>query len=94
MEHKEYLKRLFNHIESKGYTIECECEGEDITKDDALTQVDEAVIYIIDKDGHSLGWIHWTYWNDWDESIADYTLELEKILELDKFIDGIMKEVA
>ena len=29
MEHTEYLKRLFNHIESKGYTIECECEGEE-----------------------------------------------------------------
>ena len=85
--HRKYLQSLFDHIEAKGYTIECECEGEEITKDDALYQVDEAVIYIIDKDGHSLGWIHWTFWNDWDESISDYTLELENILGLDKFID-------
>ena len=86
MKHTEYLKRLFNHIESKGYTIECECEGEGITKDEALTQVDDAHIYIIDKDNHSLGWIYWTYWNDWDESISDYTIELDKILNLEGFI--------
>ena len=91
MEHTEYLKRLFNHIESKGYIIECECEGEEITKDEALTQVDDAHIYIIDKDNHSLGWIYWTYWNDWDESISDYTLELEKILGLDQFIEWNVK---
>ena len=87
MKHIEYLKRLFNYIESKGYTVDCECEGEGITKDEALTQVDETAIYVIDKDGYSLGWIYWTYWNDWDESISDYTLELEKILKLDEFIE-------
>jgi len=87
MTHKKYLKELFKLIEGKGYTIECECEHEPITKDEALTQVDECVIYVIDKDGHSLGWIYWTFWNDWDESISDYTLELEKILNLDDFIN-------
>ena len=86
MEHTEYLKRLFNHIESKGYIIECECEGEEITKDEALTQVDETAIYVIDKDGHCLGWIYFLFWNDWDESISDYTLELDTILNLDGFI--------
>ena len=86
MTHKQYLKELFKLIEGKGYTIECECEGEEITKDEALTQVDETVIYVIDKDGHSLGWIYFLFWNDWDESISDYTLELEKILNLDGFI--------
>ena len=91
MEHTKYLKRLFNYIESKGYTIDCECEGEGITQHEALTQVDDAVIYVIDKDGHSLGWIYWTYWNDWDESISDYTLELEKILKLDEFIEWNVK---
>ena len=91
MEHTKYLKRLFNHIESKGYTIDCECEGEGITQHEALTQVDDAHIYIIDKDGYSLGWIYWTYWNDWDESISDYTLELEKILKLDEFIEWNVK---
>jgi len=87
MTHKQYLKELFKLIEGKGYTIECECEGEEITKDEALTQVDETAIYVIDKDGHSLGWIYWTFWNDWDESISDYTLELEKLLNLDDFIN-------
>jgi len=87
MTHRQYLKELFKLIEGKGYTIECECEHEPITKDEALTQVDDAVIYVIDKDGHSLGWIYWTFWNDWDESISDYTLELEKILNLDDFIN-------
>jgi len=91
MKHTEYLKRLFNHIESKGYTVDCECEGEGITQHEALTQVDDAHIYIIDKDGYSLGWIYWTYWNDWDESISDYTLELEKILKLDEFIEWNVK---
>jgi hypothetical protein len=86
MTHQKYLKELFKLIEGKGYTIECECEGEEITKDEALTQVDETVIYVIDKDGHSLGWIYFLFWNDWDESISDYTLELEKILNLDGFI--------
>jgi len=87
MTHQKYLKELFKLIEGKGYTIECECEGEEITKDEALTQVDETAIYVIDKDGHSLGWIYWTFWNDWDESISDYTLELEKLLNLDDFIN-------
>ena len=87
MTHKKYLKELFKFIEGKGYTIECECEGEEITKDEALTQVDETAIYVIDKDGHSLGWIYFLFWNDWDESISDYTLELEKILGLDDFIN-------
>ena len=91
MKHIEYLKRLFNYIESKGYTVDCECEGEGITQDVALTQDDDAHIYIIDKDGYSLGWIYWTYWNDWDESINDYTLELEKILKLDEFIEWNVK---
>jgi len=91
MGHTEYLKRLFNHIESKGYTVDCECEGEGITQNEALTQVNDAHIYIIDKDGYSLGWIYWTYWNDWDESISDYTLELEKILKLDQFIEWNVK---
>ena len=86
MTHKKYLKELFKLIEGKGYTIECECEGEEITKHEALTQVDETAIYVIDKDGHSLGWIYFLFWNDWDESISDYTLELEKILGLDDFI--------
>jgi hypothetical protein len=86
MTHQKYLKELFKLIEGKGYTIECECEGEEITKDEALTQVDETAIYVIDKDGHSLGWIYFLFWNDWDESISDYTLELEKILNLDGFI--------
>jgi|TARA_R100001460_G_scaffold91954_1_gene133828 hypothetical protein len=89
MTHRQYLKELFKLIESKGYKIECECEGMEITKDEALTQVDETAIYVIDKNGHSLGWIYWTFWNNWDESISDYTLELEKILKLDKFIDTI-----
>ena len=87
MTHQKYLKELFKFIEGKGYTIECECEGEEITKDEALTQVDETAIYVIDKDGHSLGWIYFLFWNDWDESISDYTLELEKILGLDDFIN-------
>jgi len=87
MTHRQYLKELFKLIEGKGYTIECECEGEEITKDEALTQVDETAIYVIDKDGHSLGWIYFLFWNDWDESISDYTLELEKILGLDDFIN-------
>jgi len=87
MTHQQYLKELFKLIEGKGYTIECECEGEEITKDEALTQVDETAIYVIDKDGHNLGWIYWTFWNDWDESISDYTLELEKLLNLDDFIN-------
>ena len=87
MTHKQYLKELFKLIEGKGYTIECECEHEPITKDEALTQVDECVIYVIDKEGYSNGWIYWTFWNDWDESISDYTLELEKILNLDDFIN-------
>ena len=87
MTHKQYLKELFKLIEGKGYTIECECEGEEITKDEALTQVDETAIYVIDKDGHSLWGIYWTFWNDWDESISDYTLELEKLLNLDDFIN-------
>lgn len=91
MEHTKYLKRLFNYIESKGYTVDCECEGEGITQHEALTQVDDAHIYIIDRDGYSLGWIYWTYWNDWDESISDYTLELEKILKLDEFIEWNIK---
>ena len=84
--HKKYLNKLFNHIEKSGYTFECECEGEEITKDEALTQVDHTHIYIIDKDGHSLGWIYWTFWNDWDESISDYTLDFDKILDLDNWI--------
>ena len=91
MQHTKYLKRLFNYIESKGYTVDCECEGEGITQHEALTQVDDAHIYIIDKDGYSLGWIYWTYWNEWDESISDYTLELEKILKLDEFIEWNVK---
>jgi hypothetical protein len=86
MTHQKYLKELFKLIEGKGYTIECECEGEEITKDEALTQVDETAIYVIDKDGHSLGWIYFLFWNDWDESISDYTLDLDKILNLDGFI--------
>lgn len=86
MTHKQYLKELIKLIESKGYTVDIECEGEPITQHEALTQVDDAHIYIIDKDGYSLGWIYWTYWNDWDESISDYTLELDKILNLDGFI--------
>jgi hypothetical protein len=32
MTHQKYLKELFKFIEGKGYTIECECEGEEITK--------------------------------------------------------------
>ena len=91
MTHRQYLKELFKLIEGKGYTVDCECEGEGITKDEALTQVDDAHIYIIDKDGYSLGWIYWTFWNDWDESISDYTLELEKILKLDEFIEWNVK---
>ena len=87
MTHKQYLKELFKLIEGKGYTIECECEHEPITKDEALTQVDECVIYVMNKKGYSQGWIYWTFWNDWDESISDYTLELEKILNLDDFIN-------
>ena len=63
MTHQKYLKELFKFIEGKGYTIECECEGEGITKDEALTQVDETAIYVIDKDGHSLGWIYFLFWN-------------------------------
>lgn len=87
MTHRKYLKELFKFIEGKGYTIKCECEGEEITQDEALTQVDETAIYVIDKDGHCLGWIYFLFWNDWDESISDYTLELEKILNLDDFIN-------
>lgn len=87
MTHKQYLKELFKLIEDKGYTIECECEHEPITKDEALTQVDECVIYVMNKKGYSQGWIHWTFWNDWDESISDYTLELDTILNLDDFIN-------
>jgi hypothetical protein len=89
--HKKYLQSLLHHIDDKGYTVECECEGEEITPFEAMHDVDETIIYIIDKDGHSLGWIHFSFWNDWDESISDYTLELENILELDKFIDSQTK---
>jgi hypothetical protein len=91
--HQKYLTKLFNHIEKSGYTFECECEGEEITKDEALTQVDDTHIYIIDKNEHSLGWIYWTFWNDWDESISDYTLDFDKILDLDNWISKTIKEV-
>ena len=88
MTHRQYLKKLFKLIEGKGYTIECECEHEPITKDDVLNhQVDDATIYILDKDRLDIGWIYWTFWNDWDESISDYTSELDKILNLDDFIN-------
>jgi predicted RNA-binding protein with EMAP domain len=91
MNHKKYLQSLLHHIDDKGYKIECECEGEEITPYEAMHDVDEVVINIIDKDGHSLGWVHFAFYNDWDESIGDYTLELENILELDKFIDSQIK---
>jgi|13_taG_2_1085334.scaffolds.fasta_scaffold80163_2 hypothetical protein len=86
MTHRQYLKELFKLIESKSYTVDIECEGEPITKDEALTQVDECVIYVIDKEGYSNGWIHWTFWNDWDESIVDYTVKLDDLINLDSFM--------
>ena len=87
MTHKKYIKELFKLIEGKGYKIECECEHEPITKDDVLNhQVDDATIYILDRDDIDIGCIEWTFWNDWDESISDYTLELDKIINLDDFI--------
>jgi hypothetical protein len=86
MTHRQYLKELFKLIEGKGYTVDIECEGEEITKEEALTQVDECVIYVIDKEGNSNGWIHWTFWNDWDESIVDYTIKLDDLINLDSFM--------
>lgn len=86
MTHRQYLKKLFELIEGMGYTVDIECEGEPITKDEALTQVDECVIYVIDKEGNSNGWIHWTFWNDWDESIVDYTVKLDDLINLDTFM--------
>jgi len=87
MNHKNYAKELFKLIEGKGYIIECESEHEPISKDDVLKhQVDDATIYILDKDKIDIGWIYWTFWNDWDESISDYTSDLDKILNLDGFI--------
>ena len=89
--HKKYLNKLFAHIESSGYKFECECEQEPITKYEALEQVDDCVIYVINKKGDSEGWIHFTFWNDWDESISDYTLKLDKILDLDNWIEIVIK---
>jgi len=87
MTHKKYIKELFKLIEGKGYKIECESEHEPITKDDVLNhQVDDATIYILDRDNIDIGCIEWTFWNDWDESISDYTLELDKIINLNDFI--------
>jgi hypothetical protein len=87
MNHKRYAKELFKLIEGKGYTIECECEHEPITKDEVLKhEVDDATIYILDRDKIDIGCIEWTFWNDWDESISDYTSELDWILGLDGFI--------
>jgi len=84
--HRTYMRKLFKLIESKGYTIECECEDFEITKDEAIYQVDDAVIYVMDKEGYSKGWILFSFWNDWDESISDYIASLDETIGLDNFI--------
>tara|TARA_R100000935_G_scaffold24379_2_gene43894 strand:+ start:87 stop:377 length:291 start_codon:yes stop_codon:yes gene_type:complete len=91
MNHKKYLQSLLHLIDDKGYTVECECEGEEISKNEALNEVDETFINVMNEDGDSEGWIHFTFYNDWDESISDYTLGLEDILGLNKFIDSHVK---
>jgi len=87
MKHKNYIHALMCHIEDKGYTFECETEGEDITPYEAVHYVDEAILNIF-KDGVYKGWILFAYYNDWNESIGDYTIELDNLIGLDKFIDS------
>tara|TARA_R110002073_G_scaffold299925_1_gene467069 strand:- start:505 stop:813 length:309 start_codon:yes stop_codon:yes gene_type:complete len=94
MNHEQYATKLFKHIFDKGFAVRCYTEGERISYKDIINeQVEEAEILIINKteldaEGYKIeeGFIHWIGCNDWDESISDYTLELDDTLGLDKFM--------
>jgi Zn-dependent oligopeptidase len=89
MNHKQYAKKLFSHVLSKGYAIKCYSDDWDrICSTDIINQeVEAGFIEIYSKVNKKyLGCINWIGCNDWDESISDYTLELDDILGLDNFI--------
>tara|TARA_R110001632_G_scaffold28705_8_gene76423 strand:- start:13398 stop:13718 length:321 start_codon:yes stop_codon:yes gene_type:complete len=95
---RSFAKGLLSLIVDNGYKFELECEGEELldpTSDisagvDMMFEVDECTIYVLDKDGEASGWVWWMNCNDWDESISDYTMNLETKLNIlewsDKFL--------
>jgi len=91
--HSQYAKKLFQYIKEKDCYTKCSCWGEKIP-DYYITdeEVEEGTIEIYsNKDDKYLGSIAWMFYNDWYESIADYSLNLEDSIQLDTFINNITK---
>ena len=90
-EHKKYVENAIKIIIEKGYFISVfdteeivNLPSNDINNVLAdLFHVDEEYLYIYDKDNLNirLGWVHLIYVNDPDESIADYTMNLDEVMQ-------------
>ena len=88
MTHKQYATNLFNLIKQKGYTTLCfsEC-GDEVSEHEIIKGwVEYADINIMNSDNKSIGFITWISDYYWDDSINDYSCNLDDILGLDAFI--------
>ena len=88
MTHKQYATNLFNLIKQKGYTTLCfsEC-GDKVSENDIIKMgVEYADINIMNSDNKSIGFITWISDYYADDSINDYSCNLDDILGLDAFI--------
>ncbi len=99
---KAYARRLLSLIVEKGYSFELECDGEELLDPtsnvddgaDMMFEVDECTLYVLGKGGEAVGWIWWLNCNNWDESISDYTVSLDKTLNLSEWSDELVQNVG